>query len=406
MKLVFASNYFNHHQKPLSDALAGTEGIDYTFLEIEEMDPERVSMGWGIDTSDIPYVKKYSEDAEKAKAMIMDADAVIFGGVDDESYIMPRLEAGRLTFRYHERIYKEGQWKFISPAGLKKKYHDHIRFKNDPDYLLCAGGYVASDFSLIGAYPDKKYVWGYFPECIEYDIDELMEKKRMSDRTEILWSGRMIDWKHPEDAIEAVACLKNEGVDFHLTMIGGGEMESRLKQMAEDRGISDDVTFTGFLKPDEVRARMELADIYLFTSDQKEGWGAVLNESMNSGCCVIASSAIGAVPFMLEHCVNGLVYKSRRVKELSFFVKKAVESRKLREKLGRNAYASVHDIWNADNAAACFVKELKRLTTGIPADRTAEEKEGICPMDKAPVISPLSGYGFVRRNMKDKGLKA
>ena len=52
------------------------------------------------------------------------------------------------------------------------------------------------------------------------------------------------------------------------------------------------------------------------------------------------------------------------------------------------------------------MKELKRLTIGIPEDRTAEEKEGISPMDKAPVISPLSGYGFVRRNMKDKDLKA
>ena len=177
MKLVFASNYFNHHQKPLSDALAGTEGIDYTFLEIEEMDPERVSMGWGIDTSDIPYVKKYSDDAEKAKAMIMDADAVIFGGVDDESYIMPRLEAGRLTFRYHERIYKEGQWKFISPKGLVSKYKEHIRYRKKPVFALCVGAYVASDFNLIGAYPGKRYKFGYFPATKEFTWDELYEKK-------------------------------------------------------------------------------------------------------------------------------------------------------------------------------------------------------------------------------------
>lgn len=264
---------------------------------------------------------------------------------------------------------------------------------------------MASDFSLIGAYPDKKYVWGYFPECRQYDIDELMSKKRASEKTEILWSGRMIDWKHPEDAIEAVASLKKQGIPFHLTMVGGGVMEDVLKQTVKEKGLSEDVEFTGFLKPEEVRSRMEKADIYLFTSDQREGWGAVLNESMNSGCCVIASSAIGAVPFMLDHCVNGLVYKSGRVRELAFFLSKAAESRSLREKLGKNAYVTIRDVWNADNAATGFVKELKRLASGQPATGDEDKKRSLVPMDKAPVISPLSGYGFVRRNRTDKDMK-
>lgn len=51
------------------------------------------------------------------------------------------------------------------------------------------------------------------------------------------------------------------------------------------------------MKASEVRSYMEKADIYLFTSDFNEGWGAVLNESMNSGCAVVASHAIGSVPF-------------------------------------------------------------------------------------------------------------
>jgi hypothetical protein len=37
------------------------------------------------------------------------------------------------------------------------------------------------------------------------------------------------------------------------------------------------------MPPEEVRVHMEQSNIYLFTSDFGEGWGAVLNEAMNSG---------------------------------------------------------------------------------------------------------------------------
>ena len=64
MKLVFLSNYFNHHEKPLSDALSAHPGIEYTFIQTEKMAEERVRMGWGIDTKDIPYVRYFDDDPE------------------------------------------------------------------------------------------------------------------------------------------------------------------------------------------------------------------------------------------------------------------------------------------------------------------------------------------------------
>ena len=66
----------------------------------------------------------------------------------------------------------------------------------------------------------------------------------------------------------------------------------------------------GAMPPEEVRRHMEKADIYLFTSDFNEGWGAVLNESMNSGCAVVASHAIGSVPFLIKNGENGLIYEN------------------------------------------------------------------------------------------------
>ena len=69
---------------------------------------------------------------------------------------------------------------------------------------------------------------------------------------------------------------------------------------------------------------MEKTGIFLFTSDRQEGWGAVLNEAMNSGCAVVASHLIGAVPFLKKKKKNGLVYSSGDRKTL--FVPKGCSS--------------------------------------------------------------------------------
>ena len=46
MKLIFVSNYFNHHQLPFCDALYELLEGDFCFLQTQPMEEERVKMGW------------------------------------------------------------------------------------------------------------------------------------------------------------------------------------------------------------------------------------------------------------------------------------------------------------------------------------------------------------------------
>ena len=413
MRLVFVSNYFNHHQRPLCEAFAHTEGVDFTFYQTEDMEEERLRMGWGLDISAYPYVKLFSEDPEEAKRRIFDSEIVIWGGVEMEDVIEPRLQAGKLTFRYSERIYKEGQWKFISPRGLKKKHHDHTRYRKSPVYLLCAGAFVGSDFKLIRAYPKKKFVWGYFPEVKRHDPEELFAKKsKEGEAIRLLWAGRMIDWKHPEYAIAAADALLHgfsqmkEGMTgqlekqggFVLTMAGGGDMEEQLKAEVREKGLEEHVRFTGFLSPEEIREEMEKADIFLFTSDEKEGWGAVLNEAMNSGCLVVTRPQIGAVPYMVQHGWNGMVCAG----DLKVFCGMCLHMALHREECrtqGRRALDTMLNYWNAENAAAQFLRVAKGLLKGEAFVYAEREKESgaLQPMCKDPEIGPRIGARFVRR---------
>lgn len=314
--------------------------------------------------------------------------------------------------RCSERLYREAQWKAVSPRGLVKKYLDHTRYRKEKVYLLCAGGYVPDDFHIVRAYPGKMYRWGYFPETRRYDIAALMSGKGYTGNgalTEgekrplyLLWVGRFMTLKHPELAIHAAGYLKGLGISFHLDMVGGGAMEEVLKKMIREKGLEKEVTLTGYKKPEEVRERMEKADILLATSDRGEGWGAVINEAMNSGCVVIADHMMGAVPFLIRHRENGLIYEDGNYLQMCRLTAEMAENEQARRRLGVNAYKTITQEWNAENAAEKLVELIHSLglveekaTASAQGEKAVKSDKYTGPCSPAPVIRERKMYQWL-----------
>lgn len=370
VKLVFVSNYINHHQIPFCNALQELLQGDFLFIQTEPMEEERIRMGW--QETSYPYVRYYYQEPERCQAWIDNCQVLFFGGTDEESYLSTRLQEDKPLIRYSERLYKTGQWKAISPRGLLKKYRDHIKYRRKNIYMLCAGAYVASDFHLIGAYPGKLLRWGYFPATKEYDVDKLMAEKLPGN---IVWAARFLPWKHPELALETARYLRDSGRSFHMDIIGGGEpwQEEMVRKLLAEYNLQEEVTLRGYCSPEEVRRYMERADIYLATSDRNEGWGAVINEAMNSGCALVADHMMGAVPYLITGEENGMIYEDGNKKMLFDMVEKLIVDRSLCRKLGRNAYDTIMGQWNAENGA-------RRLLTFCVSRGFLEQRQipGLC----------------------------
>ena len=184
------------------------------------------------------------------------------------------------------------------------------------------------------------------------------------EKSSLLWAARFIDWKHPEIPILIAERLKKAGYKFKLNLIGNGVMEKQIDEMIKEKGLEDCVFMLGAMKPGEVRLHMEKSQIFLFTSDFKEGWGAVLNESMNSGCAVVASHAIGSVPYLIEDGKNGLIYKNGDIDDLYNKVKYLLDNPEKSEGIGKNAYETLKTTWNAEVAAERFVVLATKLLNG------------------------------------------
>ena len=389
MRVTFITNYLTHHQLPFAQEMYRLLGEDFAFVATDSMEEERIRMGWALDGKKYPFFVEHDEDYGRSERLIMDCDVLICGGAH-ESYIHKRLEAGRLTFRYFERLYKKGRIRAFTPRGYFRKWREHTKYRSKPVYLLCAGAYVPADFSLFFAYPDKMLQWGYFPEMKTYPTEELLKEKE--GIPELLWTGRMLGWKRGMDAVSMASRLKKDGQKFHLTMIGEGECLAGILEKIKQENLEKEVTVLPFQKPETVRAYMERAAIYLLTSDYEEGWGAVVNEAMNSGCAVVAGAAAGCVPYLIKHKKNGLVYRSGDVEELTALVTELLKDNTLRETLGRTAYDTIVKEWNAQHAAKCFVEFCENLEKKNVKFQTSG------PMSKAPLISPKNGYVYTRKS--------
>lgn len=361
MNIVVLSNFFNHHQKPISDALYQELGKDYHFIETVPLPEERKQLGYSMEDKPEYVCSAYQseENLHRCRTLLDAADVVITGSAP-EKLVQRCIRQKKLVLRYGERQLKNGlePLKFLPRLLLWNVRNP----KTKPIFQLCASGYAAADYRKFGMFRKKTYKWGYFPETRRYaDLPGMLNAK---SRRKILWCGRFLDWKHPEHAIFVAKRMKREGYGFEMIFIGTGDQEETLRKMTKAYGLEKQVRFLGSMLPEQVRTHMEEAGIFLFTSDRREGWGAVLNEAMNSGCAVVASHAIGAVPFLLENGKNGLLYRSGDVDRFYRCVKWLLEHPEEQIRLGKAAYITITEEWNAELAAGRVKQLAQALLSG------------------------------------------
>ena len=363
MKIVFVSNYFNHHQAPFAQAMDELTQHGFTFVETMRMTDERKKMGWSDEEKPVYVKQAYAGEREKSECLYLigEADAVVWGSCPMEM-VSARLKQRKLTFCYSERLFKKGFGPVAFGGRAVKYILKHCRYQKN-HYLLCASAYAAADYARIGLFRGRAYKWGYFPAFIEAeDTEALIGSKQPAS---MLWAGRMIPWKHPEIPVRLARRLKEAGIGFRLDMVGNGSCRDLIAGMIDEYELGGCVFLHDSMQSGAVREMMDRAEIYLFTSDHNEGWGAVANESMNSACALLADRQIGSVPYLIRQGVSGFVYEGED--ELFERAKELLGNSGLRRELGLNALISVRTEWRAEIAAERLIDLIGRIGSGSEA---------------------------------------
>lgn len=147
----------------------------------------------------------------------------------------------------------------------------------------------------------------------------------------IIMAAYLNDNKHPDLLLKAWQKLKADFPDWHVTIMGNGEVE-RFKSMAHGLGLDDSVTFTGYVTGKQKDDIWNRASIYCMCS-RHEGFPMVVLEAWAKGIAVV-TTPVGGLPDVIEEGENCLTFPFDDEKALAVQMRKLMESSELRRKMG------------------------------------------------------------------------
>ena len=163
-----------------------------------------------------------------------------------------------------------------------------------------------------------------------------------------LFVGRFVAKKGVQDIADAVRRLRAEGDITPIVLVGDGPLRPILESLARD--VSG-VELTGWLPPDDVRARMAGAWSLLVPSvvapnGDAEGLPSVIFEAMAQSCAVIGTNEGGVVE-AVQHERTGLLVPPRDPAALAAAMRRLVTDPALRHTLAQAGYEHARRNLNA-----------------------------------------------------------
>ena len=148
----------------------------------------------------------------------------------------------------------------------------------------------------------------------------------------ILCVGRLVPEKGQPLLVEALAGLRDQGLDFRAVLVGGGSGRHEVESAVAEHRVQDRVRLTGPLSPEEVTALYRDCDIFCLPSFA-EGVPIVLMEAMASRLPVL-TTAVAGIPELVQDGVSGRVVPPGDVSALRSALRELLLDERLRRTLG------------------------------------------------------------------------
>jgi phosphatidylinositol alpha-1,6-mannosyltransferase len=178
----------------------------------------------------------------------------------------------------------------------------------------------------------------------------------------LLSVGRLQLRKGHDLTIRAVAQLAAELPRLRYAIVGTGEEEARLRELARAAGVADRVTFAGSVGDEDLPAWYAAADVFVLANRREgediEGFGIVFLEAQAAERPVVAGSSGGA-PEAIADGETGMLVSGTDAAELAAVLRRLAASRELRARMGSAARERVRSRFTWEHAAA-IVGELVR----------------------------------------------
>ncbi len=181
--------------------------------------------------------------------------------------------------------------------------------------------------------------------------------------TILLQLGRMVPRKGVDNVIRALGLLKNTNQPTRLLIVGGETEQpglascpeiKRLQQLAEEQGVSAQVTFSGRKNRNVLRYYYSAADIFI-TTPWYEPFGITPLEAMACGTPVIGAN-VGGIKYSVKEGKTGYLIPPKNPQALAVKVNYLLSNPVLIKKMQASALKRVHHLFTWAQVAGSMAK--------------------------------------------------
>ena len=320
MRIVFWQNCISPHQLPYIVHLLEDSRVDEVVVVASEtVSDTRKKMGWdilaleGLNKCKL-YIRPHDIIIESLFKIRPNETYHLYSGIRADAFVFKCL-CMSMKYNLHRGMITErpNTYNFRWNITNGKPYWMHrLRFFIQDRKYAKRMEYVFA----IGKGADKYYNslglgWKVYPFCYCTQlVSETLSVKHISPQ--YIFVGSLTHRKNPISIVKSYLQLKSGKVKF----LGDGELKYKLFKEIERYQLQNYIEIIGTIPQYEIPSYLYDSDVLILPS-LHDGWGAVVNEALQTGCFVICSDACGACVLLENNKNLGLVFRAGNDKSLT-----------------------------------------------------------------------------------------
>ena len=187
-------------------------------------------------------------------------------------------------------------------------------------------------------------------------------------------AARLNAVKDIQTTVRAFAKALEDAPQLRLFIAGEGEDEDMLKKLAAQLGVSERVTFCGWVSP--VEPFFRAMDINLLSSVSETFPYSIL-EGICAGCATICSD-VGGMPELIDTGENGYIFPVGDDKKLSEYMVRLANDAQLREQFAHDLYEKASRDFSKDKMCERQEANYRHLIARFHRPKDERESIMIC----------------------------
>lgn len=211
---------------------------------------------------------------------------------------------------------------------------------NKADLITCDAEHMREAMIKLGVNSSKIQIVYFGIDTEKFSSgpkdENLIQKLKIKNSPVVISSRNLEPIYNLETLIKAIPLVLKEVSETKFIIIGKGSEEEKLKNLAKDLKVTENIRFVGFIPNEEMLKYLRTADIYVSTSLSDAGLSSCTAEAMACGLPVIITDT-GENEKWVKDDQGGYLVPTKNLKALAQKIINLIKNENLRKEFSKTS---------------------------------------------------------------------